>query len=51
MRVTHQYDSWIAGGSEIDIQVAYPILDGYVAGTNRYRLNFTRKDIKNKKWK
>lgn len=51
MRVTHQYDTWIAGGSEIDIQVAYPVLTGYVTGLTKYRINFTRKEINDESWK
>ncbi len=51
MQVKRQYDTWIAGGSEIVIQVAYPIMPGYAAGTSRYTIRFKRKDIKKKRWK
>lgn len=51
MKVTHQYDTWIAGGSEIVINVVYPPLTGTVAATNRLRIVFTRKEINDETWK
>lgn len=51
MTVKHQYDSWINGASEIDIQVAYPQIAGYSGGITYHRLTFKRKDIKKKRKK
>jgi len=51
MKVTHQYDGAFKGGSDIDIQVAYPALTGYVAMINKFRVNFSRKTIRKKRWK
>lgn len=51
MQVKRQYDTWTGGGSEIVIQVAYPIMPGYAAGASRYEIQFKRKDIKKKRWK
>ena len=51
MKVTHQYDGVFNGGSEIDVQVVYPILSGYAAVTTRQRVNFSRKDIRKERWK
>lgn len=48
MQVTHQYDSWIAGASEFEINVAYPMLAGYASGTSTHHIRFTRGEIKSK---
>ena len=45
MQVLHQYDGPFAGGSEIDVQVVFPALQGYAAINNKFRLNFSRSDI------
>lgn len=50
MQVTHQYDTWLNGGSEIQIQVITPTIPGYAGGVNIISFHVTRKDINNKKW-
>ncbi|MBQ8050464.1 MAG: hypothetical protein IJ197_02655 [Bacteroidaceae bacterium] len=51
MKVTHQYDGIFRGGSDFDIQIAYPISTGNVSMPNKIRVFFSRKDIRKKKWK
>lgn len=51
MKVTHQYDSWIAGGSEFDIQVVYPIIPGYAGTSTKLRVEFSRSEISEKREK
>jgi hypothetical protein len=51
MQVTHQYDGVFSGASDIDIQIAYPVLPGYSGTVNKFRVSFPRKTIRKKKWK
>lgn len=51
MRVTHQYDSWINGGSEFEIYVLYPTISGNVDTNTKIRITFTREDINKKRTK
>lgn len=51
MKVTHQYDTWFYGGSEFDVQVAYPVLPGYTAAMTTVRVEFSRKTIRKENWK
>lgn len=48
MQVTKNYDSWLAGGSEFDFQIIFPELTGYTCTINKFRVTFTRKEIKRK---
>lgn len=51
MKVTHQYDTWVDGGSEFDFRIIYPELEGYTSMCTKFRVNFTRKKINNETWK
>ena len=51
MKVTHQYDTWVDGGSEFDFRIIYPELQGYTSMCTKFRVNFTRKKINNETWK
>lgn len=51
MKVTHQYDSLMDGGSEIDVQAAYPALTGYTGMVTKHRVHFSRKEIRTEKEK
>ena len=51
MKVTKQYDGLFRGGSDFDIQVVYPISAGSVALPSKFRVYFSRKDIRKKKEK
>ena len=51
MQVTHQYDGPFKGGPDIEMHISYPISAGSVNSSTIHQINFSRKDVKNKRWK
>lgn len=51
MRVTSHHDGVFYGGDEYDIQVVYPKLPGYAEITAKFRVEFSRKEIRKGRWK
>lgn len=51
MQVTHQYDGPFKGGPDIQIHVSYPSVSGSVNTTSVHQIDFSRKDVKKKRWK
>lgn len=49
MLVTKQYDKLSNGGSEFDVFVTYPLIDGYAVGQCHQFYTFTRAQIRNAK--
>ena len=51
MQVTHQYDGPFKGGPDFEIHIAYPTMNGSVNTPTIHKIDFSRKDVKKKRWK